>query len=175
MALPKLPPKFAPPPLTPRAPIPDALVGHDSSTGQLGHMRTVGEFDKGGLAPLPVDKLVSMAFPSPTRRYADDEQLQLLFEAAEKEVAKRSQQTAMQAALNILDRLQKMPGGSSAVGVLPPEAIKVCLDALTFGVGIDVSRVAAAKPVGVAEAAADQEALSMVDESDFDDCPEFDF
>ena len=151
------------------------LVGHDSADGQLTQLRKIGEFDKSELAPVGVDKLVAMAFPAPSsQRYTDDEQLQLLLNAAEDAIARRSTMDAKSTAAAIIERTQHMPNGATAIGVLPPAALRCFFQALTMGYAIDVSRVQPAKPESVKKLAAKQEAADFVgtllgDEEEDDD------
>lgn len=143
------------------------LVAHDPDSGQLVATQKIGEFDKSALAPRAIPVLVKEAFPTPSAspKYSPDEQLQILLDSAEKAVEKRSGQSARSAAEAIMDRTQRMPNGVHAIGVLPAEAIKVFINALTLGFGIDTSRLptASAKPASVKQAAAMQEASELGD------------
>lgn len=153
--------------------VPAGLVAHDVVTGELTPTKKIGEFDKSDIAPREVGALVREAFPTPPSTqstYTPDEQLQALLEAAQKAVEQRAKQLAKDSARAILARTQTMPNGMHAIGVLPPQAVRIFLEALTLGFGIDHSRLptGAAKPQSVKDAAAMQEAADLSDDDDFE-------
>lgn len=152
---------------------PLGLVAHDAATGELIPTKKIGEFDKIDIAPREVGALVREAFPTPPSTqstYSPDEQLQALLEAAQQAVEQRAKQRAKDSARAILARTQTMPNGMHAIGVLPPQAVRIFLEALTLGFGIDHSRLptGAAKPQSVKDAAAMQEAADLSDDNDFE-------